>query len=640
MNHTHNLGSCKSTGNVSSHGAGPSKPSTRTTPSRGFSPSASFASAHNTASSQGANTTSSQGSNTTSSQGSNPTSSSSSLSRRNFFLLAGGLTGALATVGALGAASTLSGCTSAITTATSVVSSGEKGVLGSPTISFSQSVDVLIVGSGIAGLSAAMDAAESGYSVLIAEKRDLLGGESYDAVGVLHLAGTDAQIQAGLETSATDAWNARLTEMAEEYGLTDISAHTNLADAQAQWADRVAQDYGAVFASIDDSYLAEAALQTVMLPKNGLGDMDSVMAPIKDQLINLGVSFTLGMRAVAFIVDENSTVCGMRLRSDSVGTVTDIQARKIVLATGGYCANQETVSANYADHAALGSLSIYSTGDGLSIGALAGGQSTDMDKPTLITSDIPQACAWGMIGPSLNVSASGARFAREDIPNRSAVECVSQELGYWWTIFDDQLSTGYCSRSVAYVASKNSKRLLGPFDDAEALAEAIGVPTETLASTLSAYKKATKENADADFGRSFGLGTLSAPYYALKQFPKRFKTLGGLSVTDSFALAGTTGGTISNVFCCGACAAGVPNGIAACAASGMLAGAALVEELVAEDEAAEAEAQETEEQEVEETDEVEAADEVDTAETETDTSAGNETEGEAEGAEDSSAAKA
>ena len=96
------------------------------------------------------------------------------LDRRNF------LKGAIASGAVLVAGTALAGCASG-------ESKGAEGdtVVGSAPVEFAEETDVLIIGTGIAGLSAAMDPVEAGYNVMLADKRDTYGGESFMACGVM-----------------------------------------------------------------------------------------------------------------------------------------------------------------------------------------------------------------------------------------------------------------------------------------------------------------------------------------------------------------------------------------------------------------------------------------------------------------------
>ena len=119
------------------------------------------------------------------------------MKRRDFFKLVGASA-------AFAAVPLLSSCSSAA--APSVEGAG---VLGQPQVSFSTSVDVLILGSGMAGLSAAMDPSEAGLSVMVAEKLDVLGGESYESNAVMEVCGSQLQKDAGITETCDDVWPER-----------------------------------------------------------------------------------------------------------------------------------------------------------------------------------------------------------------------------------------------------------------------------------------------------------------------------------------------------------------------------------------------------------------------------------------------
>lgn len=499
------------------------------------------------------------------------------MERRDFFKLAGASAAALAVGGAL------FGCEAPIAQPAPEDGQSSESVVGSPAVSFAQETDVLIVGSGIAGLSAAMDPIEQNRSVLVVEKTDLLGGESYDANGLFYLSGTSLQKSAGIEKSADDVWKERKAQLEAEGKTTGLRLKQNLVLAQASWVDRVVNDYKAAFADPKE-YAKGGLTDSVLLPKNGIGDMGSVMVPIKEGLTGKGVSFTLGMEAAAFILDGEGKPIGMRFRSVKADTILDVKARKIILATGGFCSNQQMISQAASDQTAIGCLTINSTGDGIALGVSLGGQTADMNQPALLTSDVPQVSTWGLFGPTLNVSPQGERFVREDQAGKAATECIAQELGFWWTVFDTQLSEGILSRSVAYVTGKAAKRLVGPFDSLEDLASAMKVPADALSDTFDHYDEAVDASKDKEFGREAALEKITGPYYAVKQFPVRYKTLGGLQTNDTGQLVNAAAAPIANVFCCGSCAAGSANGLASNAAFGMIVGQAVVSELAADDE--------------------------------------------------------
>lgn len=491
------------------------------------------------------------------------------MERRDFFKLAGTSAAVLAVGGAL------FGCDAAATAISKPVTSNGDQIVGAAAISFTNDVDVLIVGSGIAGLSAAMDPIEAKRSVLVVEKLDLLGGESYDANGLFHVSGTEIQLKAGITTTAEDAWKARKKQLEEEGNTEGLSFKHNLIVAQADWVNRVSSDYQSEFADPKE-YASGGSSDSILLPKKGIGDMDSIMTPIKNALSEKGVDFTLGMRAEAFIVDADNKPAGMRFRTMDAKKTLDVKAKKIVIATGGFASSQPLMNTNLPDQAKTGCYTTYSMGEGIELCQTIGATTADMDDTALLIGDLPQVSTWGLFGPTMNLSPYGERFAREDQVGKSATECVIKELGFWWTVFGEQLSKGSQSRDVALNTSKHAARLLGPFDTIEALASALKVSKETLDKTFETYGKSVEAKKDSEFGRELHLEALSAPYYALKQLPVRYKTLGGMKTDDNGQLLGAANLAIENVYCCGSSAAGSANGLASNAAFGMIVGKAVV----------------------------------------------------------------
>ncbi|WP_080801723.1 FAD-dependent oxidoreductase [Arabiibacter massiliensis] len=503
------------------------------------------------------------------------------MERRSFFKLAGISTAALAAGGVLGSCE--SGQLPANPLDASVVGgkAEDASVMGQPAVSFSSDVDVLVVGSGIAGLSAAMAPLEAKRSVMVADKLDLLGGESFTSNGVMRVAGSGVQRAAGIKADAASEWGARKKEL-EAAGVTDLDFAKRLFEAAPAWVDHLVDEYGAQFAD-PATYARDGENGSILLPKNGLGDMESAMVPLRDGLSEKGALFSTGLRAEAFILAADGSVCGVRFAAVSGGTVTDVRARRVVVATGGFASSQPLVHAYTPDYERVGCYTVASMGEGQLLCAAAGGQLSGMDKAAPLTSDLPQAAAWSLFGPVVAVDALGARFAREDGSGAVANACFAGERGFWWTVFDKQLAESGQSRSIAQLTSQNAKRFAGPCDTAEELAEATGLPGDALAATIDRYNELVKAGKDDDFGRVLSLRPLEGPFYALKQFPVRYKSRGGVKTDGEGRVLNAAGAAIPGVFCCGSAAAGSPDGLAANGAFGQLVGQAVAASLDEED---------------------------------------------------------
>ncbi len=500
------------------------------------------------------------------------------MERRAFFKLVGLSAASLTAGGVLGACSGEE-VTKVLAPSASSDAADSVSVVGQPEVSFSSSVDVLVVGSGVAGLSAAIAPLDAGFSVMIADKLDLLGGESYDASGVMCVAGSSLQQKAGVKASVDDAWSVRKKALGEANG-GDTDKAKRLFYAATDWINLLADQYKAQFANPAD-YTADGANSAVVLPKNGLGDMESVMVPLRDGLSAKGATFATGHRASAFIVAQDGAVRGMRFLVEQNSAIVDVQARCVIMATGGYASSQPLYEKYLPDWKRVGSYTTASMGEGQLLCAAVGGQLQGMDQAAPLTSDLPQAAEWGLFGPTLIVDALGRRFAREDSANAAAVACYADGRGYWWTVFGPKLTEASQSRSMAQVTSKNTKRLVGPFESKEELAEGMGLASGALDDAFSAYDAMVEAGRDESFGRALHLTKLEAPYYALKQFPVRYRTRGGAKTDDSGHLLNGTGAVVPNVYCCGAVAVAGGEGLASCGACGMLVGQTAADDLKA-----------------------------------------------------------
>lgn len=500
------------------------------------------------------------------------------MERRAFFKLAGISAASLAALGALGA------CDAGIVEDNPLTGALEPddapetlSAAGSSAIAFSAEVDVLIVGSGVAGLSAAMAPVKAGRSVMIVDKLDLLGGESYASNGVICVAGSDVQRAAGADRSTDEAWEIVQKKLSEA-GVAELASAQRLFEAAPRWVDRLAQDYGAQFS---DPSVAESgdAKGMIVLPKNGLGDMESVMVPLRDGLLDAGAVFHTDYRATAFILSDAGAVRGVRFSVAKGTSTVDVGARCIIVAAGGFSSSQPLVHSYVPDQERIACYTTASMGEGQMLCEAVGGQLEGMDVAAPLTSDIPQAAAWGLFGPTLIVDALGHRFAREDSVDAAADACAADERGYWWTIFDEQLVNGGQSRSLAQVTSGNAQRVVGPCDDLAALAAQTGVPQETLEGTFARFDAVVGAGKDEDFGRTAFLQKLAPPYYAIKQLPVRYKTRGGAKTDEDGRVLGPLDTVIASVYCCGSSAAIGLEGIAASGASGMLVGEAVAASL-------------------------------------------------------------
>ncbi|WP_417351436.1 FAD-dependent oxidoreductase [Gordonibacter pamelaeae] len=496
-----------------------------------------------------------------------------SMNRRNF------LKAAVASGAVLVAGGALAGCAPNGGGKGGSASEGDT-VVGTSPVSFTEETDVLILGTGIAGMSAAMDPVEAGHKVMLVDKLDRVGGESFIACGVMNVAGSKMQKDAGIEGDPETKWQAYAPILEKKGETDDMDYKHNVYLYQTEWADRVATDYGAVFQPITD-YMDTGAPTSMLLPGNGIGDMQAVLTPLQKGLEKKGATYKLNLRATNFIVDGEGTPIGVRFNDEKNNKPVDIKAQKIIVATGGFSCNQEMVSAYLPSQQRLGPLTVHSMGEGHQMCRALGGVYTHMDMEANRMSDLAQVTVWGYFSPQVQVTPQGRRFIKEDQSHDSPDKAAELELGFWWTIFDDQTINGSQKWNVDLNMKGSPDRLVGPCNSLDELAAAMDVPAGTLKETFEKYDAMVAAGEDTEFGKKLFLKSLAAPYYAMKHFPFRYKTHGGMKITTESQLADKNGNPIPNVYCCGSTVADSGSDLSPNAGSGLVSGKAVVEALKA-----------------------------------------------------------
>lgn len=251
------------------------------------------------------------------------------------------------------------------------------------------------------------------------------------------------------------------------------------------------------------------------------------------------------------------------------------------MATGGFSCNQEMVSTYLPSQARLGPLTVNSMGEGHQLCKAIGGVYTHMDMEANRMSDLAQVTVWGYFSPQVQVTPQGRRFIKEDQSHDSPDKAVELGLGFWWTIFDDQAINSSQKWNVEMNMKSNADRLVGPCNSLDELAAAMDVPADTLKATFETYDAMVAAGEDTEFGKKLFLQSLSAPYYAMKHFPYRYKTHGGMKITTDSQLTDKDGNPIPNVYCAGSTVADSGSDLSPNAGSGLISGKAVVEALKA-----------------------------------------------------------
>jgi fumarate reductase flavoprotein subunit len=412
--------------------------------------------------------------------------------------------------------------------------------------------DVLVVGSGIAGISAAIEAADHGARVVVLEKLGFFGGASITCGGEILAAETAKQKADGIQDRWQDLaarWIERGEGRVNERMLRTIA---EMCTNTIPWMERNGVEFmeRIQYAS---AYPAGAIKRT---HKTTSGTGAGFILPMVESARSKGVILLSGSPATELIV-ENGAVTGVRGRTED-GNVLKVNAKKVILATGGF-ENNEELRARYMPLIKVGSpIGEAHTGDGLiwsrDLGSpiIAGGGGIVLAIPRML---LPPNADSDPKGLYLYVDVNGRRFMDEseywfqrsrrlmDMPQNAFYTIVDAKTLAQGFSLDAELSAG-----TAFAA-----------DSIEALAEKINAAPATLRATIDRYNRAAAEGRDTEFGKPAELVTPidTAPYYAVYiTLSTNVGSFGGPKINDSCQVLDAGGNPIPGLYAAGEVASG------------------------------------------------------------------------------------
>lgn len=415
--------------------------------------------------------------------------------------------------------------------------------------------DVVVVGSGGAGLSSAILAKENGASVVVLEKMPYLGGNTNFASGGMNAAGTKQQLAAGVTNDSpkifyddTMKGGHNLNNPALLKTLTENARYSEewLVDLGANFCFRKGRGGGQSIARghgpCDGSAVGPEVLRVLLKKANA----DKIDIRKNNQVVD--------------IVMKDGNVAGVKVKTPK-GEET-IDAKAVILATGGFGANLDLV-AHYRPE-----LKGFSTtnqpgaqGEGLKLAEKVGAAFTDIEQiqihPTVIKRDGHLISESMRARGAILVNQDGKRFTNElltrDVVSQNELKQPGQQvyLIYDQSIFEtNKLSRGYFEHGYSVKA-----------DSVANLAKKINVPVSNLEATFKDYWNAYKTGKDTAFGRPEMVIPLDkAPFYAAKVTPGIHHTMGGVTINPKTEVQSKDGKSIPGLFAAGEVTGGVHGG--------------------------------------------------------------------------------
>ena len=429
--------------------------------------------------------------------------------------------------------------------------------------------DIVIVGGGGAGLTAAVEATQAGSSVVVVEKNGFVGGNTILSGGIYNAPDPELQEPEGIEDSE-ELFYEQTYEAGDEVANPElVKVLTSQADDGLEWlkslgmefSDNIGQGAGSLYPRTHFS-----------VKPNGTGFIDAFM----ENLDESGNAQILTETTAEHIIMEDGKAAGIKATNFDGSDLTINAKQGVVVTTGGFAKNPEmvveyknaekwpnldekTISTN------LGSI----TGDGITMSEEVGADLVDMDQMQFLYLGIPDR---GPITGVLDLQAEkvlfvnneGERFVREDGRRDVISKAIFDQPDgtYWMVHSSDVLDFG----TAKTVEQEDFKKVVeeGKYgwvqaDTLEELAEKMDVPYENLKKSFDDYNKSFDDKVEEDeFGRTlFTYPMKEGPYAAVPRTPALHHTMGGLKIDEGAHVLDKDGNPIPGLFAAGEVTGGI-----------------------------------------------------------------------------------
>ena len=415
--------------------------------------------------------------------------------------------------------------------------------------------DVVIVGAGGAGLTAAVRAAQTGAKVLVLEKMPFVGGNSLKASGGMNCA--DTKFQAALDITDSGVPEFIEDTMNGGHGINDLALVTTMAENSAEavdWLDSIGAPLPKVAAT------GGTVHKYLHSPEDGSPVGEYLVAKLNEEAQRNGIEVMLNTTATEILMADGAAV-GVKA-NDAEHDYT-VNAKAVVLATGGFGANFDLMcSFNPSLANAVTTNHPGATGDGILMAEAVGAATVDMDRiqlhPTVYQATSMLVSEKMRSLGAILVNRDGVRFTN-DLATRDAVSNAELEQpgGYAWIIFDQNLVDNNKS-AAKYI--EQGMAVTG--DTYEALAEAMNVDVDAFVKTMETWNEAVATGEDKEFGRNNGMDAdlSTAPFFAIQIAPGIHHTMGGVKIDTATRVIDTEGKPIDGLFAAGETTGGVHGG--------------------------------------------------------------------------------
>ncbi len=419
--------------------------------------------------------------------------------------------------------------------------------------SLKKSYDVIIVGSGGAGMTAAIEAKDAGMNPVILEKMPMAGGNTSKASAGLNASETSVEKAQGVTDSNDKFYEETLKGGG---GTNDKELLRYFVDHSAAAVDWLAQN-DIVLDNLTTT--GGMSVSRAHRPHDGSAVGAYLVKGLEENISKRDIPVFVNSD-VTKINEKDGKVSGVEVKIE--GETKQVDSKAVVVTTGGFGANQKMIAKyrpdlkDYVTTNAAGS-----TGDGIEMISALGGALVDMDK-IQIHPTVFQKTGY-LVSESIRgegailVNKEGNRFFNEmDTRDKVSAAELKQDGKYAYAIFGEGTKD-----KVKAVDQYISKNMVVEADNVEELAKKLDIKPEELKATVTKWNKAVADKKDSEFGRTTGMtNDISGKVYAIKVAPGIHHTMAGVKINTQTQVLKEDGQPIKGLYAAGEVTGGLHGG--------------------------------------------------------------------------------
>ena len=417
--------------------------------------------------------------------------------------------------------------------------------------------DVVVIGAGGAGFSAAITAKNAGANVVLLEKMPAVGGNSLISGAEMNVARNWVQPKLGINDDSPELHAQDTFKGGDGKGdMKVINVMTHEALDAAKWC----RDYlGVRFEDDNLFFFGGHSRKRALIPVGHTGT--EFIAKFQAKADELSIPVITNMKAEELIKNKDGRVVGVKATMD--GSEYTFNAKGgVVLATGGFGANPEMVKKYNPkiDERFKTTDAPGSTGEALYMAERAGAQLVNMGYIQTYPICDPISGAIELIADArfdgaIMLNQEGKRFV-EELQRRDVLsEAILNQTGrYCWVLWNDKI--GSISNTVKAHANEyeafTKQGVMTTCDDLKCIADFTKIPFDQLQKTVKRVSDMAGKGNDKDFNHRAGLMDMQqGKYYVIKAVPSTHHTMGGVRINEKAEALTAEGKVIPGLWAAG-----------------------------------------------------------------------------------------